>query len=576
MSLRKLISLAALLAVSSGAAVAQDAPAAQAPTAAAAAEAIDGGEPRYIRPETPEQRQERLGTVEDPGPNPDGEKIFWRFGKKFTINRYDKEWARYDQRPGWVRPFAGVNSSKEIYQENAKYVWVWQEIAEVTPVDPNDDTTKYRTYNEQQVKYFETLRGEFTPLEPASAGMTVRFEEASANLPTSGSWRNAMTVADMNADGHADLVFPPERGPAGVPSIFLGDSKGNWKLWEIIFPETINYGTVVAADFNRDKKMDLALAVHLTGVRVYLGDGNGKFVGANEGLLDDYPTRRIVVTDIDKDGYDDVVAISEGPVLRAAKGSAFARVRGFLNKNKAASWESVNIATGDAYVGGDWLVAANFNGDQYPDFLGSSIYFNGVQTLWVSGGQKEWKNVGIGTLVPGRSYYYSLTAGKFSSNRLDDAVVSYYRQWPQSLSPKMVPTPPQKAIVGIDLITFHGPEARRKSIARWGGSRSIWGMDRGDFDGDGKLDVIFTSYEPREAVILLGDGAGNFKRADVAGIPVAGLLNYDVKVADLNADKRPDVILMYESDETTAFSAKNGRVQVFLNRGTAPTQKAAN
>jgi hypothetical protein len=68
-------------------------------------------------------------------------------------------------------------------------------------------------------------------------------------------------------------------------------------------------------------------------------------------------------------------------------------------------------------------------------------------------------------------------------------------------------------------------------------------------------------------VILLGDGLGHFKRANVEGISMPGLLNYDVKVADVNNDKRPDVILMYESDETTAFSPKNGKVQVFLNRG---------
>lgn len=571
MSLRNFISSVAILVLGATGAAAQGAPAAPS-TDTAAVSGPDGGEPRYIRPETPEQRHDRIGTQQDPGTDPDSKTVFYRYGKPFTIHKYEKEWAKYDQQPGWVRPFAGVNAAKEIYQENAKYVWVWHEVIEEKPVAAEDDETKFKTYPEAQVKYFETIRDEFTAITPPSSGLTVKFEEVSANLPNGGSWRNSMSVADMNGDGNVDLVFPPERGPAGSPSIFLGDGKGNWKFWDIQFPDAINYGSVVAADFNKDKKMDLAFGVHLTGVRAYLGDGKGKFTPVNEGLSDDYPTRRIVVTDVDRDGFDDIVAISEGPVMRASTsattGVKMGRLRALLNRKNGTLWEPIEISPSEAYLGGDWLVTGNFNGDKYPDFFGSSIYFNAVQTLWLSDGDKKWKNYGAGTTVPLRSYYYALTAGRFGAGKLDDAMVSYFRQWPQSLSPKMVPTPPITTIVGIDRITFDGKDAKRTSIARWPANRAVWGMDRGDFNGDGKLDVLYTTYEPRGAAILLGDGTGNFKRANVEGMNMPGLLNYDVKVTDVNGDKRPDVILMYESDETTAFSPKNGKVQVFLNRGT--------
>lgn len=571
MSHRNLISFVAILVLGATGAAAQGAPQAQSTTASPATGAAqDGGEPRYVRPETPEQRRDRIGGAEDPGMNPDSKQVFYRYGKPFTIYKYEKEWATYDQQPGWVRPFAGVNAAKEIYQENTKYVWAWHEVIEEQPVAAEDDMTKYKAYPEEQVKYFETIREEFSVITPPAAGVTVKFEEASTNLPNNGSWRNSMSVADMNGDGNVDLVFPPERGPAAAPQIYLGDGKGNWKFWDIQFPDGINYGSVVAADFNKDKKMDLAFGVHLTGVRAFLGDGKGKFVASNEGLSDDYPTRRILVTDVDRDGWDDIVAISEGPVMRATStgtGTKMARLRALMNRKNGTVWESMEIAQPEAYLGGDWLVTGNFNGDKYPDFFGSSIYFNAVQTLWLSESAKSWKNHGAGTTVPLRSYYYALTAGRFGTGKLDDAIVSYFRQWPQSLSPKLVPTPPVTVIVGIDRITFNGTDAKRTSIARWPANRAIWGMDRGDFNGDGKLDVLYTTYEPRGAEILLGDGTGNFKRAKVEGIAMPGLLNYDVKVADVNGDKRPDVILMYESDETTAFSPKNGKVQVFLNRG---------
>jgi len=42
--------------------------------------------------------------------------------------------------------------------------------------------------------------------------------------------------------------------------------------------------TVAAADFNKDGKMDLAFGVHLNGVTVFLGDGNGKFTESRTGV----------------------------------------------------------------------------------------------------------------------------------------------------------------------------------------------------------------------------------------------------------------------------------------------------
>src|SRR5439155_2430386 len=125
----------------------------------------------------------------------------------------------------------------------------------------------------------------------------------------------SIAVADMNGDGCPDIVAPPERGLAnGIPSIFLGDCKGHWSFWkDVHWPFSLDYGSVVAADFNRDGKMDLAFGVHLTGVVVFLGDGKGNFTESNSGLPKDFPTRRLQVVDVDRDGYPDIVAISEGP-----------------------------------------------------------------------------------------------------------------------------------------------------------------------------------------------------------------------------------------------------------------------
>jgi hypothetical protein len=542
---------------------------------------IDGGTPTFTRldgkPETPEQRAARVGAV-DPGSNPDPKTTFYRYGKRYHIEPYDNRWVVFTGgEPGTARPFGFANVYKEIYQKNDKWTWFWFEdrdeptaaeteaAAAAPPANPWPDAS---------IAYFNRARTEFTPLTPPDSGKTISFVDSSDGLPSAGSWRNTLAVADMNGDGFADIIAPPERAGTNTPSIFLGDGKGHWRFWsEVNWPQGLNYGSVMAADFNKDGKMDLAFGVHLDGVHVFLGDGKGNFKDSSEGLPHDYPTRRIAIADVDHDGYPDVVAISEGPTVIQQAGSSgdYGKIRAFLNRDKGASWVGLNVPDTSRQFGGDWMSVGNFNGDAYPDFIGASIYYNGPDVLYVSSGAKKWTSAADheGGIIPLLAYHFANTTGKFSSKKLDDAVISYYRHWPDMLDTKTVAKPPLEDVVGLDRITFTGDKPKRISIMRWGAKRGIFAMGDGDFDGDGNLDIAFARFDPRELVILLGDGKGNFKRATVQGVTLDANAAYDLQVADVNGDGRPDIIIGYESGANTALGARDGSIHVFLNKGTA-------
>jgi hypothetical protein len=581
MSLRKVLLFVALLSLPALTLAGQSATGAKAPAStasASAAQAQEGGAPRYIKPETPEERMARLDTNgEDPGLNPDPEKVWTRKGgRKFKIVRFERRWAKYDAEPGYVRPLGMINFADEIYQENDKYVWVWMEEQAQTTEEEREEAvsnSKFFDIPKEGIEYLEKVRDDFAPLDAPQSKVTIRFEEASAGLPTGGSWRNSLAAADMNEDGFVDLITTAQRvAGSNVPTILLGDGKGNWSVWkDYKWPSPINYGSVVAADFNKDRHMDLAFGLHLSGVAVYYGDGKGKFREATN-LKRDFPTRRVITTDVDRDGWLDIVAISEGPMGRGRdlKGESYTNLRAYLSRNKGESWEGKNLAPERSLISGDWLSTGNLNGDKYPDFVGSSIYFDSTHTMYMSKGAAQYEMFdGKGTIIPFRSYYHANTIGKFSSKDRDDAIVASYRVWPAKLDPKVVPPPPLEEVVGIDRITFTGTEPKRIPIMRWKPDRSVWGLNNGDFNKDGNLDIIFTRHEPREAVILLGDGKGDFTRAAVDGLVLPPLRNYDINVSDVNADGRPDVILMYESESGSGLAKKNGRIQVFLNRGVA-------
>ncbi|MEO6259959.1 MAG: VCBS repeat-containing protein, partial [Thermoanaerobaculia bacterium] len=391
--------------------------------------------PVYIRPETAQQRSARLGTAEDPGMDPDENKHFWRFGHSYHITRYERRWAAYDQPdPSFVRPLALVNFAMEIYQQNDKWLWVWAldpEAEDVTHAAA--EAPPVSRFKPDHIAFFERIRPQFSPVTPPSSGKTLVFENSSIGLPTNGSWRSSLAVGDMNGDGFPDIILPSQRKGNGIPFIFLGDGKGHWRNWENIqWPHTVDYGGVAAADFNHDGHMDLVFAVHLNGVYVFLGDGKGNFTEVSKGLPRDFPTRRVLAMDVDGDGYPDIVTSSEGPTaMERADNADYGKIRFYLNRKKGTEWSGGNISAPPIRIGGDWLSAGNFNGDRTPDFVSSSVFQGSMEVIHLSDKPGHWKPLpSDGDLLPSISYFLANTTGKFSSKRVDDAIVSFIRYWP--------------------------------------------------------------------------------------------------------------------------------------------------
>jgi hypothetical protein len=324
---------------------------------------------------------------------------------------------------GWIRPFGGVNVCRELYQHNDKYVWVWTQLPDPVSDDPlgtpEAQAPAPTRFTERELDYLSTFRNEFADVVPAESNMTLRFEESSQGLPTTGSFRNSAAVADMNGDGHVDLIIPPERGTGQkTPQIFLGDGTGKWNRWAIRWPRTLDYGNVVAADLNGDRRNDLVFGVHLRGVYVFINEGNGTFTDSEAGLPRNYPTRRVAVTDVDLDGAPDIVAISEGPTInRGPQTLGYGKVRAFLNRDKGRSWQGIDMVDSRFNVGCDWMSLGNFNDDKTPDLVAGSIYFGAADTLWLSSGKSKWKSLASadGLVVPGLSYFHANAADHRSS-----------------------------------------------------------------------------------------------------------------------------------------------------------------
>lgn len=137
-------------------------------------------------------------------------------------------------------------------------------------------------------------------------GPSNQWTAAGDGLPND-NWANCLALADMNLDGHLDLV-----ASFWGPRVWLGDGKGHWSEASVGLPSPQTggiYRGVAVGDFNRDGRPDIVSANWIDGVEVFLQNADGSWAAR----IDALPQMRggavgVAVSDFDNDGNPDIIA----------------------------------------------------------------------------------------------------------------------------------------------------------------------------------------------------------------------------------------------------------------------------
>lgn len=113
---------------------------------------------------------------------------------------------------------------------------------------------------------------------------------------------------------------------------------------------------------------------------------------------------------------------------------------------------------------------------------------------------------------------------------------------------------PEKARGVNDLVNPERFERKKISVT-W----QVVCLRAADVTGDGKVDLIITG-DPKELVVLPGQGDGNFGQPITRRIPDLLATQYSMDVADLNGDGRLDIVVLGESDLIVHFQPPQGGV----------------
>jgi hypothetical protein len=381
------------------------------------------------------------------------------------------------------------------------------------------------------------------------APASVRFVRFDAGLPTSGQWREGFRIADMNGDGHPDIVHGPARKQSGPPVIFLGDGKGSWTRWkEAQFPSLdYDYGDVEVADFNRDGHLDIALAVHLHGFFVLTGDGKGNFQNASAGLESNaggasaFSSRAIRAVDWNNDGLPDLVAVSEG--LGSGGSRPVAERDGvvvFLNQG-AKGWRKSERALSKG-IYSDSITLGDFDGDGHLDIaIGSGVMDRrDLVSLWRANGVATRLTLDF----PGaHQFVQAVVAGDFDNDGKDDLAVAY------------VSLENEVWYSALDLFYSRaGGKWERHGLFKEATREGPLALASGHLLTKGARDLVALTARG-ETLVFLADGHGGLVRNSIP-LPAYGgaCRGAHVELADLDGDGRDEIVASF-ADEPAGFGA---------------------
>ena len=375
----------------------------------------------------------------------------------------------------------------------------------------------------------------------------------------------AVVAADFNGDGKIDLAIANADlmvGSTPTVSILLGNGDGSFAAQT---PVVVGAQPMwlASGDFNGDGKVDLITSNIGDGtVTVLLSNGNGTFtrVDSPSGLIPGPNRTELAVGDFNGDGKLDVVVSSESAQLflllgngdgsfqppaiisNSVAGGFYVLLAGDFNHDgkldlaQQAGELMVLLGNGDGTFQSPVasplglstvtsLATADFNGDGAPDLVATDINLNSVDVFLGNGDG----TFGVATFVPLTTNYYfndaAVVADFNGDGKLDLAIAE-----------ANFPNGQISVQLGNGDGTFQPPIISPLTIQ---GINNNGVMVVGDFNGDGKPDLVILDDYSTGFEVLMGNGGGTFQT------PVNTPLSYTVlslAVGDFNGDGKADAV----------------------------------
>ena len=385
-----------------------------------------------------------------------------------------------------------------------------------------------------------------------------------------GALSVSVAAGDVNADGKPDLVVAHlcvilDNCEGGTVSVLVGKGDGTLQVPVNYSSGGVYAHSIAIADVNGDGHPDLVVANQCQtpdcnesgAASVLLGKGDGTFQ-APVSYSGGYYAISAAIADVNNDGHPDVVVANFGQSSSNNTGAVSVMLgKGDGTFQARVGYSSIGLGTTSVAV-------ADVNGDGHPDL----VVANWCQNYGCpNGGLSVLFGNGDGTFQAAFTY----SSGGYQPNSVaiadvngdghQDLVVANHCQISDCDSG------PVSVLLGNGDGSFQAP------VNYGSGGYGPNSVAIADVNGDGHPDLVVTNSCQTSACrnggtvsVLLGNGDGSFQA------PVSyssdGINATSAAIADVNADGRPDVVM---ANYCVTTACENGSVGVLLNNITVCT-----
>ena len=300
------------------------------------------------------------------------------------------------------------------------------------------------------------------------------------------------------------------------------------------------------ADFDGDGKLEIAIAMHETGIRIFSNQGKGPCGPWEE--VQNLPqtmvkrrTRAIVAADMNKDGRVDLVALAEAAGMNASENNTAGIA---ICWNEAAGWRTQQIEGSEGLFGDD-IAIGEVNGDGTPDIAIGSLDDQRPQFVWLSDGNGKWQ---------------AASAEGFASNIVAWSVqlVDLDNDGKDELL---------LGVGGAPMYKNGGPRVYRWDGTRWnylsqGLPQVSWvsGVAAVDFDGDGRKGIVAAGmYTGTVKVYSLQSDSTWVERLEIKEEKLEKVRNYKVRSFRPHTDKQDMIVANYAGERYGTITAWSWR-----------------
>jgi len=341
-----------------------------------------------------------------------------------------------------------------------------------------------------------------------------------------------VSITDLDGDGKNDVIGANSN--SNLTTILRNQSTPN----NISLVKTdLNLGAPglnsTTGDLNGDGKPEVVFSEG--------NDGDGLIILVNNctpGILNfsiqnitlsESSTKRIVIKDMDLDGKPDLVVSDQTDnKISIVKNTSSGGNLSFSGDIIALTVDNAQSTAG--------LDVEDLNGDGKPEIVTNQFLTDGGG-FYIATNQSSPGNFSFS------SFDQFNTAGTLVNLKIGDVN--------QDDKPDIVAT----LFLSSALAVFENETTGTGNTPQFGDAQNLatdlrpWGVDFGDMDGDGNLDIIVSTIGDDKTVnVLNNNGSGGLNFSKVA-VPV-DFINRNVKVGDIDGDSKPDIVFSSVDDES--------------------------